>query len=75
MNHTYLLVQFIFILFIMQIAIKHEYINEMVSSDVPQLHNVRFGQLSLPLIFQAVFISQHMVILIEIALFRSYWVY
>ena len=27
-------------MFIKQIAIKHEYINEMVSSDVPPLHSM-----------------------------------
>ena len=37
-----------------------------------KMHNVCFGQSSLPLIFQAVFISQDIAILIEIALVESY---
>ena len=38
------------------------------------LHSVRFGQFSLPFLLLQVLISQHMVFLIEIALFGSYYI-
>ena len=40
--------------------------------EMSEMHSVRFGQFSLPFLLLQVFISQHMVFLIEIALFRSY---
>ena len=39
---------------------------------ISTLHSVRFAQFSLPFLLLAIFINQHMVFLIEIALFGSY---